>query len=278
LIILKNDAEVLEGSNTEYLDLVAYIQNNDVSEPVRYDYVKDRMDIESFIDFNIVHMYAANWDWPHNNVEYWKTLEADSKFRWFFFDCDACFYKDGFSSMEFFTNPTSSDWDKVLLSNLFTNDDFRRDFTIRLYQLISTNFKPSNVLAKIDSLEQLYAPFMHDHIERWKMPVNYSTWKNHVEEMKIFALTRSQKLINQVQDNFGSPLTFFPNPSADVLYTDLPDEMEGVQITIFDVQGRVKLRQFYVPGGLDISGLSSGLYMIRVQMGEVSFSERIVKI
>ena len=134
------------------------------------------------------------------------------------------------------------------------------------------------MLEKIDSLEQLYDPFMHDHIQRWNQPVNYATWQNHVEEMKIFALTRPQKLINLVQENFGSPLTFFPNPASDVLFTDLPEDMEGVEITIFDVQGRIKMRQFYGAGGLDISGLSSGLYMIRVQMGEVSFSDRIVKI
>lgn len=278
VIILKNNAEVLEGNNIDYLHLVEYIENNDLSEAEHYDHVLKEMDIASFIDFNIMHMYAANWDWPHNNVEYWKSLDADGKFRWFFFDCDACFYKDGFNSMDFFEDPTTTDWDKVLLSNLFTNDKFRSQFTIRLYQLLSSNFNPSIVLSKIDSLEQLYAPFMFQHIQRWNQPTNYSTWQNHLEEMKIFALTRPQKLVNFIQENFGSPLTFFPNPAADVLYTDLPGEIEGVEITVFDGQGKLVMRDWYGMQGVDISNLKPGIYLVRVTVGEVSFTDRIIKI
>jgi len=76
-------------------------------------------------------------------------------------------------------------------------------------------------------------------------------------------------------------LNLFPNPTADKLNIDYLGTTEGnVIITVFDAMGREAFtsRQGIVDGpqtfGLPLPGLSTGLYVLRIQDGDKVFQER----
>ena len=75
---------VEEGSNASFLDLKAYILQNDLRQARHYEYVCQRLDIDNVIDYYCAQLFFANTDWPNNNIKYWKT-EENGKWRWLFF-------------------------------------------------------------------------------------------------------------------------------------------------------------------------------------------------
>ncbi|MBN1822613.1 MAG: CotH kinase family protein, partial [Prolixibacteraceae bacterium] len=53
LDILEGHFNIIEGNNENYLELLAFIENNDITIPENYEYIKKRMDINEFIVYNV---------------------------------------------------------------------------------------------------------------------------------------------------------------------------------------------------------------------------------
>ena len=56
VVILSGNAELQEGlpgDEKHYLDMISYVQNNDMGDPTHYDYIKTLMDIENYLDYQI---------------------------------------------------------------------------------------------------------------------------------------------------------------------------------------------------------------------------------
>lgn len=70
-------------------------------------------------------------------------------------------------------------------------------------------------------------------------------------------------------------LELYPNPTIDKLII----KTEGIQaetITIYDVNGRLVITMPFLPQ-LDVSGLSSGVYLIEIKSNIVPARQRFVK-
>jgi len=85
-----------------------------------------------------------------------------------------------------------------------------------------------------------------------------------------------------IEVNTGTPLIaangirLFPNPAVDAVTIELPND-EIVYITMLDLQGRV-LRQVRSTGThvrLPLSGLATGQYVVRVQQGDRTITNRL---
>ncbi len=78
-------------------------------------------------------------------------------------------------------------------------------------------------------------------------------------------------------------LKTFPNPSSDLIYINIPVNLQKSKLTVFDVMGRVvinkKLRDIQQSEifTLDIQGLTSGMYNIRIQSKDKIWQSKIVK-
>lgn len=76
-----------------------------------------------------------------------------------------------------------------------------------------------------------------------------------------------------------SQLSLFPNPTADFLYLQLPKGIAGpIALRLFDVQGRL-LRHETIDTGqrVNVEGLPSGSYLIKVMIDEVLYMGKFVK-
>ena len=86
ITLLSNNAEEIKGSNSEYVQLIEYVENTDLSVDKNFEFVQEQIDIKQYIIYKLSNIYFNNTDWPGNNIKFWK--HPDTKWRWIMFDTD----------------------------------------------------------------------------------------------------------------------------------------------------------------------------------------------
>lgn len=86
------------GDEMHYNHMIKYIEEHGAKSQKDYEYIKTKMDVDNFIEYNILQIYCDNRDWPGNNVRIWrKRTQAyepnslyghDGRWRWLVFDLD----------------------------------------------------------------------------------------------------------------------------------------------------------------------------------------------
>ena len=134
LDFLEDDRIVLAGSADDYSELVDFLNTKDISQPANYQYIKDNVDVDEFINYQIAQIYSSNTDWPGNNLKYWKPTREGGKWRWILFDMDFGFglYGSGPShnTLTFALETNGPDWPNppwstLLFRKLITNEEFQ---------------------------------------------------------------------------------------------------------------------------------------------------------
>lgn len=68
----------------------------------------------------------------------------------------------------------------------------------------------------------------------------------------------------------------FPNPMGESAQVQLPEEWAGSLVSIFDAQGRL-VEQGKADGSLmNLSGITSGVYIVKIQSGTLESTQRLV--
>ncbi len=118
------------------------------------------MDVDNFIDYQVSEIYSANFDWPYNNIAYWryktdsinpgKLNALDGRWRWILFDTDF-----GFSYLPEYSGYQQNTLDRaaslgdngLLLSSLLENEQFRIKFINRTADQLNTTFRDQRVVS-----------------------------------------------------------------------------------------------------------------------------------
>ncbi len=217
--ILTRNKIVKEGSNDHYTAMMQYIRDHDLSEKQHYEHVKTMMDVENYIDYYAIQIYNANTDWPHNNIDYWRyrtdeyepdaPYGQDGRWRWKVYDVDRSLgmVSHTHNTIEWATaslNPRlEEEWPNELFRALLQNDEFKFAFINRIADLLNIEFQPGRMINIIDELQDVIAPEMQEHIERWQIPSSYDTWQQRVQAMRNFAENRPAHLKQHVIDHFN---------------------------------------------------------------------------
>jgi len=193
--LLEFNASPIHGDAQHYHKLVDFISNNDLSQAANYEYVKTLIDIDNFIDYNVVQIYFDNRDWPGNNIKYWRPRTTDGKWRWLVYDVDWGFgvnaygrggnqYGYDYNTLEYATSPqptpnhhANPPWSTLLLRRLLENDQFKNDFINRFADYFNTIFQPEVVIDKILEIQNLIEPEILHHISKWSQ--SYPLWSRH---------------------------------------------------------------------------------------------------
>ena len=205
--ILERNSKLLEGSADEYLELLAYVQDNDLSQNEHWDWIEERVDLNNFIDYYCAQIYFANTDWPGNNIKYWKTIEG--KWRWFLHDTDLGFafapvwgHPGGVkhNTLQFALNYSATthhnqDWSTLLFRKFLNNEKFKQEFIRKFAQHLELTFHPGRVVRTIDSLAANIKDEIPYHIDRWKDEADYALqsvedWQLELDVLRAFALER----------------------------------------------------------------------------------------
>jgi hypothetical protein len=92
-------------------------------------------------------------------------------------------------------------------------------------------------------------------------------------------LALNNALSLEVSDNYNTELKIFPNPTSDTLYFNLPSNETECSVQIFDILGKRVLYSRLNVGisELDMSFISKGVYIAKVQLKNRSKSFKIIK-
>ena len=201
---------IIHGDMNQYTDLLIYLHNKDLDEKDSYPYIADIIDIENFIEYQIMQIYVGNIDWPGNNQKFWKSKYEDSKWRWIIFDTDTGYglwdewWQDGKIgfTVNHFNHATSVGYEgggwpnppfsTYIFRKLLENESFKNQFINRFLDLLNTRLSSTNVVSKIDSLLNNIESSLPRHLNRWDV------WEDdlpeiheyEIEKLKRFAVNR----------------------------------------------------------------------------------------
>lgn len=195
--LYRNNWKHISGPLGGYTDLFWYIASSDMTKKSNYEYAKNNMDLDSYIDFYIAMSYVGNRD--VTNVKFYKSEELDGKWRWIFFDEDFAF--DALyvpCSLEFMLNPDGSGmWNQIrtdMIRNLLKNPDFLDVFLSRYGYFLRTTFSAKSVLSRLNYFEDLVEPQIKRNCERWNFTVGVYEW--YIENLKLFVNDRKQSRVD----------------------------------------------------------------------------------
>ena len=214
---LGNRGDIEYGDNSNYANMVDFIDTRDLSAEANMDTVKTMMDIDNFLDYYTAEIYFINTDWPHGNIDFWRLQTEfdrnappglDGRWRWMFYDLDAGF---GFTRqpdnnmLSWVTRPDGfqgAEWPNLILRNLLENESFRHSFINRMADHLNSSFQTERVLEIIDNFQQRIAQEMPRFITRWKNPERMGQWNGFVNGMRDFAAERPGFLRQNILEHF----------------------------------------------------------------------------
>ena len=87
LRVIKGEGYVAQiGTDKVYKEMEQYAQQH-YSDADFFDKLSEIMDIDEYIDYQIIQQFIGNTDWVNNNTKLWRKIDG-GKFRWILFDVD----------------------------------------------------------------------------------------------------------------------------------------------------------------------------------------------
>ncbi|MCB9018216.1 MAG: CotH kinase family protein [Paludibacteraceae bacterium] len=226
--ISKEKVQVTEGSINAYDTLIAH-SHNYTSE----NYYKDMsrlMDMDEYMDYQILEQYVVNTDWPANNCKLWRATDK-GRFRWIIYDTDFGFglygdgannhtsentnmllfamgegdrynWANGTSTGSGFSAPDESDvWKVILFRNLMKNEEFKEKFLNKFLIHLGTTFETDRVLSVLDSV---YSNAEAEICAHWKKySPNYNSYSDQKGAMTNFAKKRADVVYDNLKSYYG---------------------------------------------------------------------------
>jgi len=230
--MLENDI-VFDNGNPDgiehYQNMYSFVEENSLANPENYAHLNTLVDIESFIDHQVVEIFLMNTDWPGNNLQYWRKMTPayesgaseglDGRWRWMIKDTDFGFWLNfGYvpgvnqsathNTLAFALSPNGPSWPNppwstLLFRKMVQNQNFRNDLVNRFCDFLNTVFSSQNVLERLEEHRQLYLPEMEEHIHRWRTPSSLSNWHQQVDRMATFGQQRPAYMKQHLENQFG---------------------------------------------------------------------------
>ena len=183
-----NNPEAIEGDAEGFTELLEFIAENDIAFEENYNYLLSQIDMENYIDYNIAEIFLSNYDWPGNNIKYWRESDGSTKWRWIFFDIDGGLYNYRYDMLEHCTlNDDEVFWPNsppstFIFRNLLRNDKFVSEFISRYAEILNSTFSLNTIINKASTFVDLYSSSISEHSDRWNFPENENAWRNDIKE------------------------------------------------------------------------------------------------
>lgn len=216
----------------EFHKLCTDIEANDMNKEDLYYEIQERMDIGSFIDYNILRIYSGDHDGVNKHISVWRVRNGDGRWRCHTWDLDNALMFPESDTMTFYGNDqmqgehareTSGASDIIdenyaeqvdvkdplytrVFVNLLQNREFRHRFINRFADLLNSIYRPEVYKAAIEEAAAIIEPEIQRHINRWGYPNSYHYWKSQVAAHSEFAVRRPeiqrQHIINYFRQRF----------------------------------------------------------------------------
>lgn len=211
--LIEHRKSVQAGSRRHYDRMRMYMRNNNLVVQENYDSVGRMMDIENFMEYEILQIFIDNQD-AGGNIKFWRPQIPGGKWRWVLFDTDFGYghygrYGYKFNSLAFHTKPDgpiwpNPPWSTLNLRSLLQNKGFRDAFVSRFADRMNSTFDSTYVINRIDKMANNIKPALPRHWERWNL--TEKRWQKEVDRMKEFARKRAgfmRQFLREMFPNIG---------------------------------------------------------------------------
>lgn len=236
------------GYNITFLEMKDYIEANDLSQEECYNHVASLIDIGSFIDYQIFEIFTINRDWPANNVRCWQH-NFDGKWRWIFFDGDAClrnFSFDAFANAIYTGDETwpSSTASTLFFRKLLENDDFYLRYITRFHEVITKILDSSTTRKIFDETYELVCNEVPNQAERFGQPQDLYSWKKKTNDIDKFLSNRQQEVFNilfTTSEDYVKISRIYPIPVKETVNIVLHNNSKAsvTPLRIYDLTGKI---------------------------------------
>lgn len=188
--------ETVAGDDNDWLSLIRFFNDADLSENAAFEQAESRIDLDSFTDYWILNVFVSNRDWPETNAYLMRNRTGDDvRWRWVPWDADQSFisFKNGEIGRNTLARTTTeqeppakpwkpmpgssvsdihtSNWKGTLLPRkLLENDGYRDRFVLRYADLLNTEFTTDAMNARLDKWSDIYSSEVGRDLERWEQP------------------------------------------------------------------------------------------------------------
>lgn len=281
-----------KGDLEAYNELVDYLTSSDPEDENYFAGACERMDMDEYIDYQIIQQFMVNMDWPGNNTKIWRERKEGSKFRWILFDMDYGLGLNNFKNYK--TNmikwcqgenasynwATKKDWMTKIFANLNQNAEFKKKFYNRFNEQLETTFSPEHITTVFDSITTM--------IDAEFCATKGQTATSASESIKEYALKRPDVIEEQLKEYAGdiitntaltqsAHITLYPNIVTDKIGISSDERIETVKIV--STSG-IELLEEQVNGTTyqrDLSGLPAGIYYVTISTATSYQTEKIIK-
>lgn len=268
LDIMVNNAED-EGDPDQYYSLINYLGTQPLNTPQAYQHIDSLVDLQNYYSYMAIKIYLGVYDWPGNNIRFWREQRVGSKWRWILFDNDYAMEDPDFNAVlhatatdvEGWPNPP---WSTFLLRKLMENDQIRAEFLESFAFHLEHTFNPGRVQEYLYDIAVPLQPEMQEHILRWNFPKSMVQWYDTIEEISHFANERPCRVRQHLVDYFEldpndylfdlcddsepgdslkvSPYRLYPNPNSGNFTLEMShdgDTIERDEIRLYNAVGQL---------------------------------------
>ena len=188
--------EQLAVDTVHWENFMDFVLENNLADPANYAYLQTQMDVENFVDYYILQMYAANTDWPHHNVQQFRPRTQGGRWEWTVWDNDFAFDLVDRQMVDHVLNVEHPLGERmeILLNKLLANAEFRNLFITRTADLLNTTLDTPNVMANIEQIVTELEPDITYEKQRWGIDAD---WNDTVAHMRSFAEQRPDIMRDQ---------------------------------------------------------------------------------
>ena len=274
--------EAESGESMGFEQMMDWLEDADLSDESNYAYLSSLIDVDNFIDYQILETFIANTDWPANNFRCWQI--EDSKWRFAFFDGDASLLEKDFDVMGNATYVRNDHWhtggkSTLIFRRLLENGDFKMRFENRVSELCNTVFQFDNLFPLLDGMKQTLCLEIPHQTARFGYPESVDYWNWGCYKVEDFLRDRVNAYreacdgfeplkLHQYQSNTDD-FALYPNPTEDVVHIKMLDgRSRTTGFVLCDLSGRVILGGTgYLSACQEIvlgSELRSGVYVVKI--------------
>lgn len=231
--ILEEQAEVISGENADFLQMMEFVNHNDLAIQDNFDRVMEELNMASYTDLILTNIFFINTDWPHNNMKWWR--EYGGKWNYFLMDLDMTSSiftsnKPSVNQIERVFNDSVT-VNTVLLRGMIENSGYRNYFINRYADLMNAVFTQNRMYALTDTIVNRLRPEMVRHKRRWGNQ-SAAAWETYYVEnlFKGFIRDRHEHAREHLLEYFSLEnqvvmhIDAYPDKSCDLhintLYTD----------------------------------------------------------
>ena len=183
------------GDNSDFQALRNYVQTHNMRKDEHYQYLVDRIDVESLMDWYICRSFMGDTDTA--NIRRFRSSEYDNKWRWMYFDVDWGFDWIGDRP---FSGIADKGGDYILMQAVLENDQGRDAFLKRYDYLMDTALTPERINGLIDELIGSFETELERDRKHWG--VSIAEWEAEIAFIRKFINGRRSHVIRNLQSYF----------------------------------------------------------------------------